>query len=204
MAIVVFTGFATLDAWLLVRSDEFGTSLPATASRTLVVAFYVLLVIAYLRRKPSEATDRHPIAWAAAFAGTTAPFFIPVLGGDRLTDGLRASASTTVLLIGSAFMVWALTSLGSSISLVPQARRVVTTGPYRWVRHPLYAAEIFNTTGVCLAFHGAWPWVVLACMVGIQYFRARREETLLAATLSGYASYQARTPMLVPRPPVRV
>jgi protein-S-isoprenylcysteine O-methyltransferase Ste14 len=199
-AVVIFAGLAAADAYLLVTRGDFGASLPGTASRILVLAFYVLLVISYWRRKPPETSDSSPSVWAAAFAATAAPFVIPIVGGGRVDDGARATISALVLLVGSAFIVWAMANLGRNISLIPQARQVVTHGAYAWVRHPLYTAEIVNTAGVCLVLSGPWPWLVLACMIAIQYFRARREEALLTAALPDYAAYQARTPMLVPRP----
>ena len=83
-------------------------------------------------------------------------------------------------------------------SVVPQAREVVTHGPYAKVRYPLYAAELLNVVGLCLAHSGPWPWVVLVALAAFQVMRARREEALLAAELPGYAEYKSRTPMLVP------
>jgi protein-S-isoprenylcysteine O-methyltransferase Ste14 len=66
------------------------------------------------------------------------------------------------------------------------------------VRHPLYAAELVNVVGLCLAHTGLWPWVVLVALLTFQVIRARREEALLSRELPGYVEYKARTPMLVP------
>jgi protein-S-isoprenylcysteine O-methyltransferase Ste14 len=201
-AVVIFAALALADAYVLVTDGEFGDSLHGTASRILVLAFYLLLVVSYVRRKPPATSDSSPVVWAAAFTATAAPFLVPIVGGHVADSGVRVAISALVLLAGAAFMLWAMANLGKNISLIPQARQVVTRGPYRWVRHPLYTAEIVNTDGVCLVLSGAWPWLVLAAMISIQYFRARREEALLTATLPDYAAYQARTPMLVPRPRV--
>jgi protein-S-isoprenylcysteine O-methyltransferase Ste14 len=102
------------------------------------------------------------------------------------------------LIVGLSLMIWSLSYLGTNISVVPQARAVVTTGPYSYVRHPLYAAELVNVVGICLSLEGALPWLLLGAWVLLQVIRARNEEALLRKTLSGYAAYQRTTPMLIP------
>lgn len=204
VAIVVFSLLVLANVLVLLQAPSLGESASAILSRILTIAFLVLLVVAYVRRSKATATDHHPLAWSAGLAAYGAPFLLPVVGGNRSQEGTRGLIASGVLIVGIAFMLWALKNLSTNISVVPQAREVVTTGPYAWVRHPLYAAELINTGGVCLAFHGIWPWVVLAGLAGLQYFRARREEALLAATLPGYDEYRERTPMLIPRPPRRV
>lgn len=170
----------------------------STAVTVLTMAFYVLLVWAYLRRSPSSRTDRRWTSWLAAFAGTAAPFAIPLVSTGPVEGQARETASVLVLAVGLVAMLWALGALGTNISVVPQAREVISHGPYSLVRHPLYAAELVNVVGLCLAHRGPWPWVVLVALVVFQVIRARREESLLARELPGYADYRARTPMLVP------
>lgn len=165
----------------------------------LTLVFYVLLIAAYLRRSKSAVTDRDWKAWAFGLAATGAPFAIPLLGGDRRADGAASLVSSVALIVGLTFMIWALTYLGTNISVVPQARQVVTTGPYALTRHPLYTAELVNVIGVCLAFAGGLQWMVVPAIAVLQYLRAKREETLLGRVLNGYADYRAQTPMLVPR-----
>jgi len=180
------------------RLASSGFSEPLTAIVSLLtLAFYVLLVTAYLRRSPSSRTDRRWGSWLVALLGTCAPFAIPLVSaGPR--EGVLATAAALVLALGLAAMLWALGALGTNISVVPQAREVVTHGPYARVRHPLYAAELLNVVGLCLASTGPWPWMVLFALVIFQVLRARREEALLAEALVGYAEYKTRTPMLVP------
>jgi len=44
---------------------------------------------------------------------------------------------------GLLIMLWALWSLGSSFAVAPAARKLIMSGPYRYLRHPMYAGEIF-------------------------------------------------------------
>src|SRR5437764_768141 len=72
--------------------------------------------------------------------------------------------------------------LGSSFSLLPQARRLVTSGPYHYVRHPIYLGGLLITLGeVWLRFS---PLVVVlnVVFVAAQVIRLRYEEDLLERT----------------------
>lgn len=197
VAVTAFVLFTTLNGFKLAQDDPLRSPL-ATTVTALTMAFYVLLILAYLRRSASARTDHRWSSWLAAFAGTGAPFAIPLVSRGLTDDPVRETVSAVVLVLGLVAMLWALGALGTNISVVPQAREVVSHGPYSRVRHPLYAAELVNVVGLCLAHTGPWPWVVLAALVIFQVVRARREEALLCRELPGYAEYQARTPMLVP------
>lgn len=197
VAVVLFTLFLLLNAVHLAQENPLSSPL-ASLVTLLTMAFYVLLVWAYLRRTPTDRTDRRMSSWLVAFAATAAPFAIPLVSDGLVADTLREAMSAIVLALGLAAMLWALGALGTNISVVPQAREVVSHGPYAKVRHPLYAAELLNVVGLCLGHAGPWPWVVLVVLAAFQVMRARREEALLAAELPGYAEYKTRTPMLVP------
>ena len=197
VAVTLFAFFLFLNGAHLAQQDPLSSPLKAVAT-ALTMAFYLLLIWAYLRRVPSQRTDLRWSSWLVAFAGTAAPFAIPLVSHGLASGTARESLSAAVLAVGLAAMLWALGALGTNISVVPQAREVVTHGPYAKVRHPLYAAELLNVVGLCLAHSGPWPWVVLGALAAFQVMRARREEELLAAELPGYAEYKSRTPMLVP------
>lgn len=169
---------------------------------SLTLGFYVLLTIAYLRRSRSSATDHDWRAWLVAFLGTASSFVIPLVAGGITDSGVLAALSAAVMACGLALMLWSLFYLGTNISMVPQARAVVSTGPYAVVRHPLYAAELLTVLGLCISLRGLWPWVMLAAEAALQYRRARNEERLLERELIGYAEYRARTPMILPLCPV--
>jgi protein-S-isoprenylcysteine O-methyltransferase Ste14 len=197
LAVALFAFFLMINGVRLAQGDPLSSPL-STLGIALTMAFYLLLIFAYLRRSPTSRTDRQWSSWAVAFAGTAAPFAIPIVSGGLSDDPLRESLSAGVLAAGLVAMLWALGALGTNISVVPQAREVVTHGPYAWVRHPLYAAELLNVVGICLGHEGPWPWVVLVALAAFQVMRARREEAWLTSELPGYADYKRRTPMLVP------
>ena len=71
-------------------------------------------------------------------------------------------------------------------------QRVVTTGPYRYVRHPIYASGILTYIGIPLLL-GSWGGLAMAPIMTIVLgIRAVFEERLLAAELEGYRDYIAR------------
>jgi protein-S-isoprenylcysteine O-methyltransferase Ste14 len=197
IAVTLFALLLTLNVLHLTSGKPFQHPLVVVNS-VLTLAFYVLLIWAYLRRSPSSRTDRRLSSWIVALLGTTAPFAIPLVSAGPREDGIASLVAACVLTTGFAAMLWALGALGTNISVVPQAREVVTHGPYARVRHPLYAAELINVVGLCLATTGPGPWAVMVALVTFQVMRARREEELLSRELPGYADYKSRTPMLVP------
>jgi protein-S-isoprenylcysteine O-methyltransferase Ste14 len=197
VAVSLFTLFLVVPGLRLAQEDPLRSPL-STVATVLTMAFYLLLIFAYLRRSADAQTDRRWTSWLAAFAGTAAPFTIPLVSPGLSEGPVRETISAIVLALGLVAMLWALGALGTNISVVPQAREVVTHGPYARVRHPLYAAELINVVGLCLAHSGPWPWLVLVALVVFQLIRAQREEAHLARELPGYAEYKSRTPMLVP------
>ena len=199
IAVALFAFFLTLNGAKVALEDPLSSPI-TTVVTVLTMVFYLLLIVAYMRRTPTDKTDRRWSSWAVAFAGTAAPFAIPLVSDGFAEQAAKETTSALVLGFGLVAMLWALGALGTNISVVPQAREVISHGPYARVRHPLYAAELINVVGLCLAHSGPWPWVVFAALVTFQVMRARREEELLSREVPGYADYRARTPMLVPAP----
>ncbi len=109
----------------------------------------------------------------------------------------------TMFLLGLALTVWAYHTLGRFFSLEVQVQReheVLSTGPYRLLRHPGYAGVLFGFVGLGLALQ-SWVSVLvllLATTTALAY-RARIEERFLVAELGDeYVQYMARTKRLVP------
>jgi protein-S-isoprenylcysteine O-methyltransferase Ste14 len=97
-----------------------------------------------------------------------------------------------------AFACLGLGYLRRNLSIIPEARTVVTGGPYRIVRHPLYLAEIGAAVSLVLATPYVTPVIALVVFIVLQGVRARFEERLLLETLPEYTAYQRRTHALIP------
>jgi protein-S-isoprenylcysteine O-methyltransferase Ste14 len=120
-----------------------------------------------------------------------------------LPDGVRWAA--VAFAFGMIpFVVWIFRSLGTNVSetvLTKEGQRLVTHGPYRWVRHPLYTAGL--ALFACLSLIAA-NWLLFGltavAVAGIAGAVVPREErALLAAFGPEYESYRARTGRFLPR-----
>ncbi|MGE3622720.1 MAG: isoprenylcysteine carboxylmethyltransferase family protein [Bdellovibrionales bacterium] len=106
--------------------------------------------------------------------------------------------SSALILIGNIYAIIALRHLGRSFSILPEGRALVTTGPYRFMRHPLYFAEFFATLGAAMVFW-SWPaFLLFTAQVTMQFARMHYEEKVLRETFSGYAAYSRRTARVIP------
>jgi len=92
--------------------------------------------------------------------------------------------------------LWALSANAYLSTMVriqdDRGHRVVTTGPYRYVRHPMYVGTIFFGLSIPL-FLGSW-WTFIPCclIVGIFIIRTALEDQTLREELPGYAEYAQR------------
>ncbi len=103
---------------------------------------------------------------------------------------------------GGGLGVWAvLTMRLHRVNIAPDVRAgaaMVAHGPYRWIRHPMYAALLLVGLAVVLAAPSPLRWGVLALLAVNQVVKLTYEETLLAVAFPGYGDYRARTKRLVP------
>jgi protein-S-isoprenylcysteine O-methyltransferase Ste14 len=189
-------GFLLFDGVALTR--ESGANPLHWASTALVCCFYALILWCYLRRGPASATSRSVTAHIAAVIAVLTPFVFPLLRAGS-PAAVQESAGNALVVAGTAWAIWALRSLGRNVSVIAQARDLADTGPYRWVRHPLYAGEIVSSLGLAILAGSPAAIVVWLGFCVLQVYRAVREEQLLASALPAYHSYQARTAVLLPR-----
>jgi protein-S-isoprenylcysteine O-methyltransferase Ste14 len=80
----------------------------------------------------------------------------------------------------------------------PTAGGLVTTGPYRWLRHPIYAAILYFVWSAALDYR-SWQTVAAAAVVTVgALLRILAEETLLVSRYPEYADYRTRTARVIP------
>jgi protein-S-isoprenylcysteine O-methyltransferase Ste14 len=132
------------------------------------------------------------------------------VGGIVLLQGPPEAAATSLVLAGDLVAlvacVWllaAVVALGRCFGVLPEARGLVTRGPYAVVRHPVYLGEVAACAGLVLAAPTPWNLAVAAVFVGAQAVRMRLEENELGHHFPEYARYAADTPKLLPRLPAR-
>ena len=105
--------------------------------------------------------------------------------------------------IGGSLLVWTFHNLGKNLTdtvVTRQEHSLVTSGPYRWVRHPFYLAGALGTMGGSLAMAN-WFFAIGGVIVfTFLYFRTRIEEERLVARFGDeYRNYMQRVGRFLPR-----
>ena len=149
-------------------------------------------------------SDRAPFAAnVAAFALFVCSLVIFPSGSQGSRALMLALSGCVVVLAGVALVFWSRAELGSAWSFLPKAdvdTGLVTTGPYRRVRHPIYLGLTLLATGTALAL-GSWPALLIVSCAVVPTFawRARAEEIQLSREFGErFAAYRERTRMIIP------
>lgn len=109
----------------------------------------------------------------------------------------REPAGVTVLAVGLAFMLWAFaTFIAARTAVIPHhpASRLVTSGPYRFSRNPMYTGLTIAYLGLTLLVNSAWPllFLPLVIMALLALVIQREERYLQSAFGEEYAAYTRR------------
>jgi len=163
--------------------------------KTAVVGVFFLAV---LRRPEPLRPSREPVAFAACALAILGAVSLREPGPDASTAWLVAGE--VVALASCGFLLASVLALGTCFGVLPEARGLVTRGPYRLVRHPVYLGELGACAGLVLSAPSAWNLTAAAVLLGAQLVRMRLEERALAAAFPEYATYAERTPRLIPMP----
>jgi protein-S-isoprenylcysteine O-methyltransferase Ste14 len=166
-------------------------------SKICGLAFLAVLVVMLAIRRPPKLHSKGLYARLVALAGTWVSVGIVQLPPQPLTS-LGSFASILLIIAGTTFATCAVLALARSISIMPEARALVTRGPYSIIRHPLYLGEIVATTGLALQYLMPWALVVLGLHCFFQFERMRNEERVLVDAFPEYKAYVARTARLLP------
>lgn len=159
--------------------------------------FSAVLIALVALRKPATSGARGFVPKAVAFLGAFLGIAIISLPRAEIGWPLKI-ASTALILGGMSFAVYALLWLGRSISVLSEARKLVTGGPYGWVRHPLYLGEETALIGITLQFISPAAVAVLVMQIGFQLYRMNFEEQVMREAFPEYEDYASRVKRIVP------
>jgi protein-S-isoprenylcysteine O-methyltransferase Ste14 len=145
------------------------------STRVLLVAFLISLVVGLLLSGFRIALAPTPIRWAGC----------------------------ALLVVGLSLRAWSMTILGTRYIRnlqVEQRQELVTSGPYRLVRHPGYAGSLLVWIGYALGAGSLAAVILIGLVLGGAYlYRISTEERMLRAELGApYQTYQQRTWRLIP------
>jgi protein-S-isoprenylcysteine O-methyltransferase Ste14 len=124
---------------------------------------------------------------------------VGLLIGGRLFSTAPLAIALQLAAVG--LMIWARTTFGLRsfhASAAPTVGGIVTTGPYRWIRHPIYTAVCLFAFGGAASHPGAGAWILLAVTLAGAFLRMLAEESLLRKRYPEYEEYARRTRRMIP------
>jgi protein-S-isoprenylcysteine O-methyltransferase Ste14 len=148
------------------------TGRPAGAG---AVVLELVLVVLFLARRAPKESSKAPLDWFATIAAFTLLVARPVTDYSISESWLFE----VIQFVGVAGSLWSLLSLGRSFGLVASNRGLQTRGPYRFVRHPIYAFYFFVWIGYLLESPSTRNFVVFSAAALCQFVRIYREEKFL-------------------------
>ncbi len=133
----------------------------------------------------------------AAVAGAYIGVFIVLQPPQQLPIAVHF-ISVLLILGGVSFALYSIVTLGRSISLVPEARRLVMGGPYAVIRHPIYLGEALALSGITLEHLTRWSLLIFTLQCVFQFVRMTKEEQVLLGAFPEYKNYMNHTKRLLP------
>jgi protein-S-isoprenylcysteine O-methyltransferase Ste14 len=197
MAAMLFAAAGTLDYW------QAWLFLAAYSASSLAITLYLMKRDPALleRRKrggptaEKEAIQKIIMSIASlAFIGL---LIVPALDrrfASSQMPSAMALAGDVIFLLGwvAIFFVFRENSFASATVELAPDQRVISTGPYALVRHPMYAGGLVMLLGIPIALGSWWGLLVIVAMIPALIWRLIDEERFLARNLPGYAEYQRK------------
>ena len=198
MAALVFIPAGTLDYW------QAWTFLAVYFASSLAIGLYLMkkdpaLMERRMRGGPfAEKEPAQKIIMVLTSVGFIGLLVVPALdhrfGWSQMSP--NAAVAGEVLLglgwLAILFVFKENTFSSATIELAPD-QRVISTGPYAIVRHPMYAGALVMLLGIPIALGSWWGVLVIAAMLPALIWRLIDEERFLARNLPGYVEYQDKT-----------
>ena len=197
MALVIFGAAGTFRYW------------EAWVFLAIIIPTSILTTIDLLRRDPAllerrmkggptaETRPVQRIIMTVASAGFIGILLVPALdhrfGWSHVPFGFSLLGDALVAL-GSyfVFLVYRENTFTSATIEIAKDQRVISTGPYAIIRHPMYASALLYVLGTPPALGSYWGLLAVAVVIGSIVWRLFDEEHFLAANLPGYTEYQRK------------
>lgn len=185
--------FTAMAVGLWRQSPEFGVLLlPGLVQELLIAASF--LVRGRARSSAPSWTSR-----VVAYLNSFLVMVFILVAGRLQPEWLRPTpnealrfAGAILWLAAAVLCLWPLWYLRRSFSLEPEARDLVTSGPYRLARHPIYTVYLLINLGILLRHLTVPLTLVMAAWVVLLVVRVRYEEGVLTAAFPEYTEYRRR------------
>lgn len=136
------------------------------------VVFFVLF------RRSTDSISLRPLDWALGFGGTLAPMLV-IASSD--TPLVPLALCSFLIIGGMLFQVYAKFTLRRSFGVIAANRGVKVSGPYRFMRHPMYAGYTITHLGFLLSGPNWWNFMVYSLGLALNISRILAEERVLTA-----------------------
>ncbi len=134
-----------------------------------MVAYFMLI------RRPAVIITTRPLDWAVALIGTSLAMFVWPGGNPLLPEII----GTVLMFSGVLLALWAKLSLRRSFGIAAANRGAIFSGPYRFIRHPMYGGYLIVNVGFLLNNPLLWNFCVYATTSLLLVMRVLAEERLL-------------------------
>ena len=165
---VVFSHFA----WLML----YGETRPTNFFDGMLVVSEAIPFILIMLRSRSESLSRRPSNWLLGMTAVTLPLLVHPAA---VVPFVPANICFFIMVFGTFIQLAAKVVLGRSFGVIAANRGVVTLGPYRFVRHPMYLGYTFTHIGFLLSMPTAATALLYATTLAVQILRLLREEQVL-------------------------
>ena len=160
---------AKYDPALLERRTEAGIKHEKEPAQKVIILFLFIAFIALVVLPPLD----------VRFSLSSVPWYISVFGDALIV------ASFYVFYLVSKVNTYAAANVR-----VEEGQKVISTGVYGLVRHPMYFGALFLVVGTPLALGSWWTLLLIPLFLPILYFRIANEEKVLLRDLQGYEEYR--------------
>ncbi len=164
-----------LFGWMVVRMFGAYATKGVWADMILIPSEGIVVLLILIRRTTVH-VSRRPTDWLLAFTAATAPLLVQTSMGRPFLAPIIGAA---LMFTGMAIQIYAKIALGRSFGCVPANRGVKLSGPYRYVRHPMYAGYMLTHLAFFLLNPTAWNLAMYALCDSLQVPRLLAEERLL-------------------------
>jgi protein-S-isoprenylcysteine O-methyltransferase Ste14 len=181
-----------------------------TTTALIILLYFVLITILgfaeiFLQKRFAGEKPKKP---DRELAGLLIPFYLavymPLAEYAIFKPGFTSFgivSGFTLLILGIAFRITGMLTLRHNFSTAAGCREgstLITSGIYRYVRHPLYMSVLIVASAGCLLFSSIFCWLFIFITIYSVLTRIRKEEKLLMENYPDYAEYCRKTKKLIP------
>lgn len=172
--------------------------------QAIVLAGLLLIELGYMVvktvRRPAARSRQGYVTtaiWAICFFGPLAAALVRLETSDLAAVYARFTAAIVMIAVGIFIRLWALRHLGgfyAEFIVIRRGHKLVTTGPYRWLRHPLHIGLLLQIGGFALIGHYWWVYLLAVLAFVSSIPRELSEEKVLRDHFGDeYRAYHRRT-----------